>query len=331
MTVLVTGGAGYIGSHMVWQLLDKGEQVIVLDNLSTGFAFAVPDHVTLIEGDFGDQALVTHILKQHDISSIIHFAAKLVVPDSLKDPLGYYLNNVAKARNLIECAVEGGIKHFIFSSTAAVYGEVGDIAVKETALLNPVSPYGRSKLMVEWMLQDTATAYDFKFCVLRYFNVAGSDPAGRVGQNTRDATLLIKVAVETAIGKRPQISVFGTDYPTPDGSGVRDYIHVTDLVAAHWDALTYLRGGGESLIANCGYGRGYSVFEVINVVKKLSGNDFKVVIAPRRAGDPASYVADASLAREKLKWVPKHDNLEEIVRQSLDWERRQHNRAILSS
>ena len=327
MTVLVTGGAGYIGSHMVWQLLDMGEQVIVLDNLSTGFAFAVPEHVTLVEGDFGDQNLVVGLLKAHNITAIIHFAAKLVVPDSLNDPLGYYLNNVSKARNLIECAVQAKIKHFIFSSTAAVYGEVGDHAVKETAQLNPVSPYGRSKLMVEWILQDTAKAYDFNFCVLRYFNVAGSDPQGRVGQNTRDATLLIKVAVEAAIGKRPQLAVFGTDYPTPDGSGVRDYIHVTDLVAAHWDALTYLRRGGESLIANCGYGRGYSVFDVINTVKKVSGTDFKVVIAPRRPGDPASYVADATLAREKLNWVPKHDNLEDIVRQSLDWERRQHNRS----
>ncbi len=327
MTVLVTGGAGYIGSHMVWQLLDMGEQVIVLDNLSTGFAFAVPEHVTLVEGDFGDQNLVAGLLKAHNITAIIHFAAKLVVPDSLNDPLGYYLNNVSKARNLIECAVQAKIKHFIFSSTAAVYGEVGDHAVKETAQLNPVSPYGRSKLMVEWILQDTAKAYDFNFCVLRYFNVAGSDPQGRVGQNTRDATLLIKVAVEAAIGKRPQLSVFGTDYPTPDGSGVRDYIHVTDLVAAHWDALTYLRRGGESLIANCGYGRGYSVFDVINTVKKVSGTDFKVVIAPRRPGDPASYVADATLAREKLNWVPKHDNLEDIVRQSLDWERRRHNRS----
>ena len=326
MTVLVTGGAGYIGSHMVWQLLDMGEQVIVLDNLSTGFAFAVPEQVTLVEGDFGDQDLVAGLLKAHKITAIIHFAAKLVVPDSLTDPLGYYLNNVSKARNLIECAVQAQIKHFIFSSTAAVYGEVGDLAVKETAALNPVSPYGRSKLMVEWILQDTAKAYDFNFCVLRYFNVAGSDPQGRVGQNTRDATLLIKVAVEAAIGKRPQLSVFGTDYPTADGSGVRDYIHVTDLVAAHWDALTYLRKGGESLIANCGYGRGYSVFDVINTVKKVSGADFKVVIAPRRAGDPASYVADASLARDKLNWVPKHDNLEDIVRQSLDWERRQHNK-----
>ena len=326
MTVLVTGGAGYIGSHMVLALLDAGEKVIVLDNLSTGFAHAVPEHVPLILGDFGDTALVSRLIDDYGVDSIIHFAAKLIVPESVSDPLGYYLNNTAMARNLIECAVKGGVKRFIFSSTAAVYGNVGADPVKEEAPVHPLSPYGRSKLMVEWMLEDTARAHDFHYAVLRYFNVAGADPQGRAGQNTRDATLLIKVAVEVALGKRPALQVFGTDYPTRDGSGIRDYIHVTDLAAAHLDALKYLRSGGASLVANCGYGRGYSVMEVINVVKKVSGVDFNVVIAPRRAGDPAAVVADATRARTLLKWTPKHDNLEDIVTQALNWERRQHNR-----
>ena len=310
---------------MVLALLDAGEQVIVLDNLSTGFAFAVPAHVPLVVGDFGDSALVSDLIETHKITAIIHFAAKLVVPDSVTDPLGYYLNNTSKARNLIECAVQGGVKQFIFSSTAAVYGNVGLEPVKENAMLHPVSPYGRSKLMVEWMLEDVAKASDLKFVVLRYFNVAGADPQGRAGQNTKEATLLIKVAVEVALGKRPALQVFGTDYPTRDGSGLRDYIHVTDLAAAHLDALTYLRAGGDSLVANCGYGKGYTVLEVINVVKQVSGVDFKVVISPRRAGDPAAVVADATRARTLLNWTPRHDNLTEIGTQALDWERRGHN------
>eukprot|EP01037_Dinobryon_pediforme_P013595 gene13595-13709_t len=267
MSILVTGGAGYIGSHMVLALLDAGETPVVLDNLSTGFAFAVPEGVPLIVGDFGDSDLVSALIEHHHVTAIIHFAAKLVVPESLSDPLGYYLNNTAKARNLIE---------------SAVYGNVGLAPVKEEASLHPVSPYGRSKLMVEWMLEDTARAHDLKFVVLRYFNVAGADPAGRAGQNTKDATLLIKVAVEVALGKRQSLKVFGTDYDTRDGSGLRDYIHVTDLAAAHLDALTYLRAGQPSLIANCGYGTGYTVLEVINVVKRVSGIDFKVDLSPRR-------------------------------------------------
>eukprot|EP01037_Dinobryon_pediforme_P013650 gene13650-13766_t len=325
MAILVTGGAGYIGSHMVLALLDAGETPVVLDNLSTGFAFAVPASVPLIVGDFGDSDLVSALIIEHHITAIIHFAAKLVVPESVSDPLGYYLNNTAKARNLIECAVKGGVKQFIFSSTAAVYGNVGLEPVKEEASLHPVSPYGRSKLMVEWMLEDTARAHDLKFVVLRYFNVAGADPKGRAGQNTKDATLLIKVAVEVALGKRPALKVFGTDYDTRDGSGLRDYIHVTDLAAAHLDALTYLRAGNPSLIANCGYGTGYTVLEVINVVKQVSGVDFKIDLSPRRAGDPAAVIANPTRARTLLNWVPKHDNLTEIVTQALDWERRQHN------
>ena len=325
MTILVTGGAGYIGSHMVLALRDAGEDVIVLDNLSTGFAFAVPENVPLVVGDFGDSALVSQLIATHKVTAIIHFAAKLVVPESVTDPLGYYLNNTAKARNLIESAVQGGVKQFIFSSTAAVYGQVGLEPVKEDAVLHPVSPYGRSKLMVEWMLEDVAKVTDLKFVVLRYFNVAGADPQGRVGQNTRDATLLIKVAVEVALGKRPALQVFGTDYPTRDGSGLRDYIHVTDLAAAHLDALTYLRAGGDSLVANCGYGKGYTVLEVIDEVKRVSGVDFKVVRVPRRTGDPAAVVADATRARTLLHWTPRHDNLPEIVTQALEWERRGHN------
>ncbi len=325
MTILVTGGAGYIGSHMVLALRDAGEDVIVLDNLSTGFAFAVPETVPLMVGDFGDSALVSQLIATHKVTAIIHFAAKLVVPESVTDPLGYYLNNTSKARNLIECAVQGGVKQFIFSSTAAVYGHVGLEPVKEDAVLHPVSPYGRSKLMVEWMLEDVAKVTDLKYVVLRYFNVAGADPQGRVGQNTRDATLLIKVAVEVALGKRPALQVFGTDYPTRDGSGLRDYIHVTDLAAAHLDALTYLRAGGDSLVANCGYGKGYTVLEVIDEVKRVSGVDFNVVRVPRRAGDPAAVVADATRARTLLNWTPRHDNLTEIVTQALEWERRGHN------
>ncbi len=276
MSVLVTGGAGYIGSHMVLALLDAREDVVVLDNLTTGFRDAVPSEATFVQGDFGDEALVNDLIARHGIDAIVHFAAKIVVPDSVADPLGYYLNNTAKARTLIACAVAGGVQQFVFSSTAAVYGETGNEPVTESAPLAPVSPYGRSKLMVEWMLADTAKAHGLRYVVLRYFNVAGADPAGRAGQSTRDATHLIKVAVQAALGRRNSLSVFGTDYPTPDGTCLRDYIQVTDLVRAHVDALRYLRQGGESLTCNCGYNRGYSVREVIEVVKAVSGVDFPV-------------------------------------------------------
>ncbi len=250
MTVLVTGGAGYIGSHMVLALRDAGERVVVLDNLSTGFRWAVPDDVPLITGDFGGEDLVADTLTRHQIRSIIHFAAKIVVPESVTDPLGYYLNNTAKARQLIACAVNAGVEHFIFSSTAAVYGDPEQNPVTEDETLKPVSPYGRSKLMVEWMLEDTGKAHPMRYAVLRYFNVAGADPQGRVGQSTPNATHLIKVAVQSALGHREGMEVFGTDYPTPDGSCLRDYIQVTDLAAAHLDALTYLRKGGESITCN---------------------------------------------------------------------------------
>jgi UDP-glucose 4-epimerase len=324
----VTGGAGYIGGHMVLALRDAGESVVVLDDLSTGFRWAVPADVPLVVGDFGDQDLVARVLAEHQVSAIAHFAAKIVVPDSVADPLGYYLNNTAKARNLIECAVRRGVRHFIFSSTAAVYGEPAVVPVTEAAPLQPVSPYGRSKLMVEWMLEDSARAHDLRYVVLRYFNVAGADPQGRLGQSARNATHLIKVAVQAALGQRTGLDVFGSDYPTPDGSCIRDYIQVTDLVNAHLIALKHLRAGGESLTCNCGYGRGLSVFEVIGVVKKVAATDFPVRVTGRRPGDPAMIVASADRVKATLGWVPHYDNLETIVRQALDWERRLHNRPM---
>jgi UDP-glucose 4-epimerase len=321
MTVLVTGGAGYIGSHMVLELRDAGEDVVVIDNLSTGFRWAVPEGTPLIVGDFGDEDLVTETIARHGVTEIAHFAAKIVVPESVADPLGYYLNNTSKARTLLETATACDIKRFIFSSTAAVYGDPQNNPVSEDEPLKPVSPYGRSKLMVEWMLEDVSKAYDFSYVTLRYFNVAGGDPKGRAGQSTPNATHLIKVAAQAALGLRPKMQVFGTDYPTPDGSCVRDYIQVTDLVRAHSDALRHLREGGESLVCNCGYARGFSVLEVIETVKRVSGVDFPVEISERRAGDPSAIVAGNARIKSLLGWTPQHDNLDDIVRQALDWER----------
>src|SRR5215208_1939610 len=280
MAVLVTGGAGYIGSHMVLALLDANEEVVVLDNLSTGFDWALPPEAKLVVGDMGDQELALATIREHRVEAIAHFAAKVVVPDSVADPLGYYLNNTVKSRSLIESAVKGGVEQFIFSSTAAVYGEPTVVPVPEDLPLKPINPYGRSKLMTEWMLQDAARAHDLRYVALRYFNVAGADPRGRSGQSTPNATHLIKVAAQTALGDRPYIEVFGTDYPTPDGSCLRDYIQVSDLVDAHLVALNHLRRGGDSLTLNCGYGRGYSVLEVIDGVKKVSGVDFVVARPP---------------------------------------------------
>ena len=327
MSVLVTGGAGYIGGHMTLALIDAGEKVVVVDNLSTGFAWAVPEAATLAIGDFGDSELIGRLLEEHEVEAIAHFAAKIVVPELVRDPLGYYLNNVAKARNLIECAVEGGVRNFIFSSTAAVYGETSSEPVGEEAPLAPVSPYGRSKLMVEWMLEDAAHAHDLRYVALRYFNVAGADPKGRLGQSTPNATHLIKRGVQTALGRHRSLDIFGEDYPTRDGTCVRDYIHVTDLIDAHIAALAYLRRGGAALVCNCGYGRGATVKEVVDVVKRVSGVDFPVHKVGRRPGDPAAIVARADRVREVLGWRPQRDDLEGIVRQALDWERRLHNRA----
>ena len=325
MAVLVTGGAGYIGSHMVLALLDAGEKVVVLDDLSTGFRSAVFPPAELIVGDFGDTTLVDTIFGEHQIDAVAHFAAKIVVPESVADPLGYYLNNTAKARNLLECVVRHKIKHFIFSSTAAVYGEPEVNPILETNPTAPINPYGRSKLMTEWMLRDASDAYGFTYAILRYFNVAGADPKGRLGQSGRHSTHLIKLASQTALGLRPRLEVFGTDYPTRDGTCLRDFIQVTDLVTAHLMALDHLRKGGKSLICNCGYGKGTSVFQVIDIVKQVSGVDFEVRIAPRRAGDPASLIAGPERIKSVLGWTPKYEDLKIIVSQALDWERRLHN------
>jgi UDP-glucose 4-epimerase len=321
MTVLVTGGAGYIGSHMVLELLDAGERVVVLDNLSAGFKWAVPAQAPLIVGDSGDQALVARLIGDYAVEAILHFAASVVVPDSVRDPLGYYRNNTVNTRALIECAVKNGVRRFIFSSTAAVYGNPAEIPVKESAPTQPISPYGSSKLMSEIMLRDAGRAHDLNYVILRYFNVAGADPRGRAGQSTKGATHLIKVAVETALGLREKLEVFGTDYPTPDGTCIRDYIHVADLARAHCDALRHLRSSGASLTLNCGYGHGFSVLEVIEAVKRASGVDFNVEIAPRRAGDPAQIVADSTQARAALGWQPRFDDLATIVAHALAWER----------
>jgi UDP-glucose 4-epimerase len=322
MSILVTGGAGYIGSHMVWQLVDAGHEVVVVDNLATGFEQAVAPQARLAVGDCGDEGLVGGLIERHGVEAIIHFAGSIVVPESVSDPLGYYLNNTVKGRALIAAAVKGGVRHFIFSSTAAVYGTPAVSPVGEDAPTRPESPYGRSKLMLEMMLADTAAAHDLRYVALRYFNVAGADPKGRTGQRTKGATHLIKVASETALGKRPAITVYGTDYPTADGTCIRDYIHVTDLVDAHTAALDHLRRGGASLTLNCGYGRGASVLEVIETVKGVSGRDFPVTFGARRPGDPASIVASPARIKAAFGWTPRHDDLDEIVASALAWEKR---------
>lgn len=319
--VLVTGGAGYIGSHVVRQLVEGGEDVVILDNLSTGFRSAVTGG-ELVVGDTGDRILVDRLLAEHGVTTILHFAAHTIVPESVSDPLKYYGNNTCATRNLIECAARAGIRHFIFSSTAAVYGTPPGGVAAEDSPTAPINPYGTSKLMSEWMLRDAGTAYGFSHVALRYFNVAGADPSGRIGQSTRQATLLTKVACEAAVGKRTHVSIFGTDYDTPDGTGVRDYIHVEDLATAHLDALRYLRNGGESTVLNCGYGHGYSVREVLDAVDRVNGKALTRREEPRRAGDPPVLIARADRIREVLGWTPRHDDLDFIVRTSLAWERR---------
>jgi UDP-glucose 4-epimerase len=322
MTVLVTGGAGYIGSHMVHALIDAGEAVVVLDNLSTGFPWAVANGAALVVAESGDQQRLTAVIAEHAVDAVIHFAASVVVPESVRNPLAYYRNNTVNSRALIEAAVKANVPHFIFSSTAAVYGNPARVPVREEDATVPLSPYGRSKLMTESILHDAGAAHGLRYAILRYFNVAGADPLGRTGQSTKGATHLIKVAVETALGLRPKMSVYGTDYPTPDGTCIRDYIHVWDLVRAHLAALAYLRAGGTSVTLNCGYGRGFSVLEVIETVKRVCGSDFAVELAGRRAGDPAQIVADADRARSMLDWHPQFDDLNTIVRHALAWERK---------
>jgi UDP-glucose 4-epimerase len=321
MTILVTGGAGYIGSHVVRQLGERNETVVVLDTLGSGFRSAVV-HGELVVGDTGDRELVARLLRERGVDTVMHFAANTVVPESVTNPLKYYGNNTCATRNLLQCCQEAGVRHFVFSSTAAVYGIPSGGVAAEDSPTAPINPYGTSKLMSEWMLRDLGAATALRYVVLRYFNVAGSDPGGRIGQSTINGTLLTKVACEVAVGKRPHIEIYGTDYPTPDGTGVRDYIHVEDLADAHLKALDYLRAGGASTTLNCGYGHGYSVREVIAMVDRLNGKPLKTIERSRRAGDPPSLIARAERVRQVLGWSPRHDNLEAIVRSQLEWERR---------
>lgn len=320
MTVLVTGGCGYIGSHLTWALHDRGEPILVLDDLSTGFDWAIPPEAELVHGDIGDAALLDRLMSRPDVDAIVHFAGSIIVPESVTDPLKYYFNNTVKSRELMAAAVRNGIKNFVFSSTAAVYGNPSVIPVPETVPLVPVSPYGSSKLMTEIMLRDTAAAHDFRYAALRYFNVAGADPQGRTGQSTKGATHLIKVACEALLGRRPSIEVFGTDYATPDGTGVRDYIHVSDLAAAHVLALDHLKTKQTSLVANCGYGRGFSVLDVLKAVERVGGRPLPVTFGPRRAGDAEAIVARVDEIHAHLDWQPAWDDLDTIVGHALAWE-----------
>lgn len=322
MPVMVTGGAGYIGSHMVLTLLDAGEDVVVVDNLVTGFRSAVDARATFVHADIGELDQMAALIREHGIDEIIHFAGSVVVPESVSDPLKYYRNNTAASRNLLEAAVAGGVKRFVFSSTAAVYGMAGERPVPESAPLNPISPYGRSKLMTEHMLADVSAVTDLQYGVLRYFNVAGADPDGRAGQSTAGATHLIKVAVQVALGIRGRLEVYGTDYPTRDGTGVRDYIHVTDLVGAHAAVLDKMRSAGGCYTFNCGYGRGLSVREIIEAVERAAGRPLNVIDSPRRPGDPAFIVANVDHMRDSLSWEPSHDQLDNIIRSALAWEKR---------
>ncbi len=319
--ILVTGGAGYIGSHVVKQLGARGEQIIILDNLSTGFRESILSG-ELIEGDTGDMNLVSRILQENNIEAVLHFAAHIVVPESVSDPMKYYRNNTCNTRNLLECCANENVEYFIFSSTAAVYGIPDETLISEGTPVRPINPYGNSKLMSEWMLKDLAAAHGLKYAIFRYFNVAGADPEGQIGQSTPEATHLIKVACEVITGKREKIEIFGADYPTPDGTCIRDYIHVDDLADAHLQALDYLTQGGDSTILNCGYGHGYSVREVLDAVQRVSGISLTIVESARRAGDPPALTADSSKIRKKLNWEPRHDDLDFIVDTALQWERK---------
>ena len=319
-SILVTGGAGYIGSHVTRQLRARGENVVVLDNLSTGFRSAVLD-APLVVGDTGDSDLVARLLREHGVSTVLHFAAHTIVPESVADPLKYYRNNTCATRSLLQCCSEAGVKQLVFSSTAAVYGIPDGGFASEDSPTQPINPYGASKLMSEWMLRDLAAATGLRHVTLRYFNVAGSDPGGTMGHSHPEATLLVKVACQAAVGTRPGVRVFGSDYATPDGTGVRDYIHVEDLADAHLRAVDYLRGGGASTTLNCGYGHGYSVREVLRMVEQVHGQALQITEEPRREGDPPTLVARADRIRQLLGWRPHHDDLETIVATQLAWER----------
>jgi len=320
-SILVSGGAGYIGSHVVRQLGEAGERIVIVDNLSTGFEDAIL-YGDFVKGDIGDKDLISRVLKEYDVDSVIHFAAHTIVPESVTNPLKYYGNNTCNSRNLMECCRDANVKNFIFSSTAAVYGIPDTDSASESSPLSPINAYGTSKLMTEWMLRDLSAVTELNHVALRYFNVAGCDLEGRIGQSTEKATLLIKVACEAAVGKRDQVYIFGTDYPTPDGTGVRDYIHVEDLASAHLKALEYLRNGGESTTLNCGYGHGYSVREVLDTVEKINGKKLNIIEEDRRAGDPPALIAEANSIREVTGWQPKYDDLDIIVKTSLEWEKK---------
>ena len=329
MSVLITGGAGYIGSHMVWECIDHGEDVVVLDNLSTGFDWAVSSKAELIVGDIANSELVSRIIKNHNIDTVVHFAGSVVVPDSFRDPLFYYENNTCRTRSLVETIINSGVDKFIFSSTAAVYAAPADLSpVDERSTIEPASPYGWSKHMSEVMIRDAAIASDLRYVMLRYFNVAGADPKGRVGLSTKNATHVVKLACETATGKRPQFDVLGTDYDTPDGSAVRDFIHVSDLANVHYVALQHLRDGGLKFTGNAGYSTGTSVLEVVEAVKRISGFDFDVRMRPRRAGDVPAIVADSSRLQSRLNWQPKHANIDTIIEHALTWEKQLSKRLV---
>jgi UDP-glucose 4-epimerase len=324
MTILVTGGAGYIGSHMTYGLGDRGERVVVLDNLTTGFRSLVNPEAEFVEGSIADRELVEAVLNDYDVESVVHFAGSVVVPESVENPIKYYQNNTAASCTLVDACIRSGIRNFIFSSTAAVYGVPDVPMVGEDIIPDPINPYGRSKLMIEWLLKDAARAHDFHFVALRYFNVAGADPKGRTGQSTPRATHLIKRACQAALGRVPYLEIFGQDYPTPDGTGIRDYIHVTDLISAHLLVLDHLRGGGESSVYNVGYGRGCSVREIIDVAEQVTGKKIPVRESSRRLGDPATIVANSSRLKEHLNWKPQYDDIKTIVRTAFEWERNLH-------